>query len=52
MAEKEILKKQRGLKPKVDRVFLISIVGVDKDGFVAEHEHIFDIFTKFGLNKN
>ena len=22
------------------------MVGVNKDGFVAEHEHIFDIFTK------
>ena len=27
-------------------VFFISLVGVDRKGFVEEHEHIFDIYTK------
>ena len=27
-------------------VFFISLVGVDDQGFVDEHEHIFDIYTK------
>ena len=39
-AEKEELK----LNP--DPVFFMSFVGVDSKGFVEEHEHIFDIYTK------
>ena len=27
-------------------VFFISLVGVDNQGFVDEHDHIFDIYTK------
>ena len=34
------------LKPKPDPVFFVSLVGADKEGFVDEHEHIFDIYTK------
>ena len=34
------------LKPNPDPVFFISLVGVDEEGFVEEHEHIFDIYTK------
>ena len=39
-AEKEELK----LNP--DPVFFMSLVGVNPAGFVEEHEHIFDIYTK------
>ena len=39
-AEKESLKKNPA------PVFFISLVGVDKKGFVDVHEHIFDIYTK------
>ena len=39
-AEKEELK----LNP--DPVFFMSFVGVNLEGFVEEHEHIFDIYTK------
>jgi len=39
-AEKEEL----NLNP--DPVFFMSFVGVDSKGFVKEHEHIFDIYTK------
>ena len=34
------------MKSKADPVFMISMVGVDKYGFVDEHEHIYDIYTK------
>jgi len=27
-------------------VFFISLVGVDEKGFVDDHEHIYDIYTK------
>ena len=40
--------------PKPEPVFFISLVGVDREGFVKKHEHIFDIYTKeydfFGSN--
>ena len=39
-AEKE------GLKPDPDPVFYISLVGVNEEGFVDDHDHIFDIYTK------
>ena len=32
--------------PDPDPVFFISLVGVDGEGFVEKHEHIFDIYTK------
>ena len=34
------------LQTNPDPVFFISLVGVDKIGFVDEHEHIFDLYTK------
>ena len=34
------------MKPNPDPVFFMSFVGVDEEGFVEEHEHIFDIYTK------
>ena len=34
------------MKLNPDPVFFMSFVGVDKYGFVEEHEHIFDIYTK------
>ena len=34
------------LKLNPDPVFFMSFVGVDEKGFVKEHEHIFDIYTK------
>ena len=34
------------LKSKADPVFFLSIVGVEQNGVVDEHEYIFDIFTK------
>ena len=34
-----------GSMPKAD-VYFISLVGVNEEGFVDEHEHIFDIYTK------
>ena len=34
------------MKPNPDPVFFMSFVGVDEYGFVKEHEHIFDIYTK------
>ena len=34
------------MKPNPDPVFFMSFVGVDQEGFVEEHEHIFDIYTK------
>ena len=37
-------KQESNLNP--DPVFFVSLVGVDKYGFVKEHEHIFDIYTK------
>ena len=39
-AEKESLKQNPA------PVFFISLVGVDREGFVDVHEHIFDIYTK------
>ena len=33
------------MKPNPDPVFFISLVGVDEEGFVDEHDHIFDIYT-------
>ena len=37
-------KEEMELNP--DPVFFMSFVGVDEYGFVKEHEHIFDIYTK------
>jgi len=34
------------MKAKANPVFFISLVGVDIDGKVEDHEHIFDIYTK------
>ena len=34
------------MKINPEPVFFISLVGVDDQGFVDEHEHIFDIYTK------
>ena len=34
------------MKLDPDPVFFISLVGVDTKGFVNNHEHIFDIYTK------
>ena len=34
------------LKLNPDPVYYISLVGVDENGFVEDHEHIFDIYTK------
>ena len=34
------------LKSNPAPVFFLSSVGVDDEGFVEEHEHIFDIYTK------
>ena len=34
------------MKLNPDPVFFMSFVGVDERGFVKEHEHIFDIYTK------
>ena len=34
------------LKLNPDPVFFMSLVGVDARGFVEEHEHVFDIYTK------
>ena len=34
------------MKPNPDSVFFMSFVGVNPRGFVEEHEHIFDIYTK------
>ena len=34
------------LKSNPAPVFFLSLVGVDDEGFVEEHEHIFDIYTK------
>ena len=34
------------LKLNPDPVFFMSFVGVDAQGFVQGHEHIFDIYTK------
>ena len=39
-AEKE------NLKSNPDPVFFISLVGVNREGFVDEHEHLFDIYSK------
>ena len=39
-AEKE------ALKPDPDLVFFMSLAGADESGYVLEHEHIFDIYTK------
>ena len=46
MAEKENNLKDQGLKQKVDPVFFISAVGVDKWGKVEEDEYIFDVYTR------
>ena len=35
-----------GLKDKANPVFFISMVGVDQQGIVDDHQHIFDIYTK------
>ena len=35
-----------GIKDKSNLVFLISMVGVDQQGIVDDHQHIFDIYTK------
>ena len=35
-----------GLKSKAGPVFFLSLVGVNKRGFVDEYEYIFDLFTK------
>ena len=34
------------LQTNPDPVFFISLVGVDEDGFLDEHDHIFDLYTK------
>ena len=34
------------LRTYPDPVFFISLVAADEDGFVDEHEHIFDLYTK------
>ena len=34
------------MKLTPDPVFFMSLVGVDANGFVKEHDHIFDIYTK------
>ena len=34
------------MKLNPDPVFFMSFVGVNSQGFVEEHEHIFDIYTK------
>ena len=34
------------MKLNPDPVFFMSFVGVNSEGFVEEHEHIFDIYTK------
>ena len=33
------------MKLNPDPVFFMSFVGVDPEGYVKEHEHIFDIYT-------
>ena len=37
---------KQSLNPIPDPTFFISLVGVDSKGFVEEHEHIFDIYSK------
>ena len=37
---------KQDLKQNPDPVFFISLVGVDNEGNVDEHEHIFDVYTK------
>ena len=37
---------KQNLNPIPDPTFFISLVGVDSKGFVEEHEHIFDIYSK------
>ena len=37
---------EMGLKANADPVFYISMVGVDENGNVDEHERIFDIYSK------
>ena len=34
------------LDPNPNPVFFISLVGVDENGFVDEHERIFDLYTE------
>ena len=38
---------KQDLKQNPDPVFFISLVGMDNKGNVDEHEHIFDIYTKW-----
>ena len=35
-----------GIKDKANPVFFISMVGVNEQGIVDDHQHIFDIYTK------
>ena len=46
IGEREKVAEETGLKCKADPVFFISMVGVDEQGKIDEHEHIFDIYTK------
>ena len=46
-AEKEEQAENEGSKLKADPVFFLSLVGVGPWGHVDEHEHIFDIYTRF-----
>ena len=45
-ADKEEEEENMGLKPKADPVYFISLVSVERNGKVEDHEHIFDIYTK------
>ena len=43
-----------GIKPILDPVFFMSLVGADREGTIDEHQHIFDVYTKlyeFGLSE-
>ena len=44
--EKERNEEESGTKAKPNPVYFISMVGVNERGFVDDHQHIFDIFTK------
>ena len=35
-----------GRKDKANPVFFISMVGVDRNGIVDDHQHIFDVYSK------
>ena len=35
-----------GVKDKADPVFFISMVGVNRGGYVDDYQHIFDVYTK------